>query len=91
MLLQTKQRLFSIATVYYQTHSWIKMIVNPDKFQAVVLDKCRSNNIEVKFIIGSGQIQTVPSVDILGIMIDDKLNFDLHIDKTCLNSTHLLG
>ena len=60
------------------------MIVNRDKFQAVAFDKGRSNITEVKFIIGSEQIQAVPSVDILGITIDDKLNFKLHIDKICL-------
>ena len=60
------------------------MIVNREKFQAVAFDKRRSNNTEVKFIIGSGQIQAVPSVEILGITIDDKLNFKLDIDKICL-------
>ena len=53
------------------------MIVNRDKFQAVAFDKRRSNNTEVKFIIGSEQIQAVPSVDILGITITDKLNFKI--------------
>ena len=65
-----------------------KMIANPDKFQAIVLDKRRSNNTEVKFIIGSEQIQAVPSVDILGITIDDKLNFNLPIDKIFLKSAN---
>ena len=46
-----------------------KMIVNPDKFPAIVLDKCKSSNTEVKFIIGSEQIQAVSSVGILGITI----------------------
>ena len=67
------------------------MNLNPDKFQFVVFDKRRSNNTEVKFIIGSEQIQAVPSADILGITIDDKLNFNLHIDKTCLKSTNQLN
>ena len=61
-----------------------KMIVNPDKLQARVLDKRRSNDIEAKFTNGSEQIQVVPSVDILGITIYDKLNFNLHIDKIYL-------
>ena len=61
-----------------------KMTVNPDKFQAVELDKCISSNTEVKFIIGSEQNQVAPSVDILDVMIDDKLKFNLHIDRTCL-------
>ena len=33
----------------------------------------------------------VPSVDILGITIDDKLNFNLDIDKTCLKSANQLN
>ena len=60
------------------------MIVNRDKFQAAAFDKRRSNNTEVKFIIGSEQIQAVPSVEILGTTIDDKLKFKLDIDKICL-------
>ena len=36
-----------------------KMIVNPDKCQAIVLDKCKSNSTEVKFIISSEQIQMI--------------------------------
>ena len=60
------------------------MIVNRDKFEAAAFDNRRSNNTEIRFIIASEQIQAVPSVDILGITIDDKLNFKLHIDKICL-------
>ena len=67
------------------------MIVNPDKFQVIVLDKRKSNNTEVKFAIGSEQIQAVPSVDILVITIDDKLNFNLHINKNCLKSVNQLN
>ena len=47
------------------------MIANPDKFQAIVLDKRRSSNAEIKFIIASEQIQAVLSVDILDITTDD--------------------
>ena len=67
------------------------MIVNPDKSQAIVLDKRGSSNTEVKFIIGSEQTQAVPSVVILSITIDDKLNFNLHIDKICLKSANQLN
>ena len=68
-----------------------KTIVNPDKFQVIVHNKRKSSNIEVKFNIGSEQIQAVPSLDILGITIDDKLNFNLHIDKICLKSANQLN
>ena len=66
-----------------------KMTVNPGKFQ--VLDKRRSSNSEVKFMIGSEQIQAVPSVDILGITIDDKLTFNLLIDEICVTSANQLN
>ena len=51
--------------------------------QAIVLDKRRTSNTEAKFIIGLEQIQVVPSVDILSVTIDDKLNFNWHIEKVC--------
>ena len=59
--------------------------------QAILLEQRKTSNTEVKFIIGSEQIQAVPSVDILGITIDDKLNFNLHIDKICLKSANQLN
>ena len=65
-----------------------KMIFNSGKLLVLVLDKCKSRNTEVKFIICSEKIRMVPSVDRQGITIDNKLNFDLHIDKICLKSAN---
>ena len=61
-----------------------KIIVNLDKFQVIVLDKRRSSNS----ITGSEQTQAVAWVEILGITVDGKLNFNLHIDNTCLKSAN---
>ena len=54
-----------------------KMIVNPDQFQVIIFDKSGSNytNIEVK--IGNEKIKL--SVNLLGVRLDDKLNFSHHI------------
>ena len=79
---------FKVAIKWFHEN---KMMLNLDKFQAIVLDECRSSNTEIKFIFGLEQIQAVPSVDILGITIDDKLNFNLHIDKICLKSANQLN
>ena len=68
-----------------------KMIVNPDKFQAIVLGKRKSINTHVEFVIGSEWIQAVSSVDMLDITIGDKLSFNLHIDKICLTSANQLN
>ena len=60
-----------------------KMIVNPDKFQAIVLNKKRSDLTNTNFQVDNQVIKSVSSVELLGIQIDDKLNFNLHISKIC--------
>ena len=39
--------------------SWKQNDLSPDKLQAFLLDKRKSNNTDVKFVIGSGEIQPV--------------------------------
>ena len=58
-----------------------KMIVNPDKFQAIVLNKKRSDLTNTNFQVDNQVIKSVSSVELLGIQIDDKLNFNLDISK----------
>jgi len=62
------------------------MIVNPDKFQAIIFNK-NSNNMDphtLKF--GNHVIQTSPEVSLLGIEIDSKLNFKKHIKHLVKNA-----
>ena len=59
-----------------------KVIVNPEKFQSVILQ--RSGNPDVHTIeIDGNKIETTNSVDLLGIHIDNKLTFDDHIFTLC--------
>ena len=62
-----------------------QMIVNPDKFQAMILQNSRnSKNYEpVKLEIESAKIETKNTVKLLGITIDNKLNFEEHISESC--------
>ena len=55
------------------------MIVNPDKFQAIVLNKKSSDLTNANFQADNQVIKSVSSVELLGIQIDDKLNFNIHI------------
>ena len=64
-----------------------KMIVNPDKFQAIVLNKKRSDLTNTNFQGDNQAIKSVSSVELLGIQIDNKLNFNLHISKICKSTT----
>ena len=50
-----------------------EMIINPDKFQAIILDKKKSNLTNIPLTIDNQTIKSVPSVELLGIHLDDKL------------------
>ena len=58
------------------------MKANPNKFQFMVisLKPMEPQNIELH---GSVSITSEPSVKILGVVIDDHLNFDEHISMCC--------
>ena len=55
------------------------MIVNPDRFHVIFLDKRDSDNTNIKLEIGNEKIKSTSSVKLLGVHIDDKLNFNHHI------------
>ena len=56
-----------------------------------LFDKRKSNNTEIKFVVGLKEIDAVTSVDMLGITINDKLNFNLHNDKICPKALNQLN
>ena len=68
-----------------------KMMVNPDKFQAMVLNKKRSDLTNTNFQVDNQVIKSVSSVELLGIQIDDKLNFNLRISKICKSAANELN
>ena len=65
-----------------------KMIVNRDKFQVVVLNKKRSDLTNTNFQADNQGTKSVSSVEPLGIQIDGKLNFNLHISKICKSAAN---
>ena len=67
------------------------MIVNSDKFQVVLLDKRRSDNTNIEVEIGNEKISSTSSVKLLGIHLDDKLNFNEHINKICKSAGNQLN
>ena len=68
-----------------------EMIINPDKFQAIILDKKKSNLTNIPLTINNQTIKSVPSVELLGIHLDDKLNFNLHISNICRSAANQLN
>ena len=56
----------------------IETIVNADKFQAIILNK-KESEAKYKLTIGNNDIESTKSVKLLGITINDRLQFDQHI------------
>ena len=70
---------------------WFKknqMIVNPDKFQIIILDKKKGDHTNENVVIDNKKIKTVPLVELLGIQLDDKLTFSPHIRNMCKSVFH---
>ena len=64
------------------------MIVNPDKFQVIKIDKKKGDHTNENVVIYNKQIKTVTSVKLLGIQLDDKLNFNPHISSICKSAAN---
>ena len=65
---------------------WFKenmMIVNPDKFQAIIIDRKNQQNNPTSMKINYININSENGVRLLGSEIDRKLNFDKHITELC--------
>ena len=67
------------------------MKVNADKFQVLLIDKRKQDQTNEEVQIEQKGIKAVPSVELLGIEIDDKLNFNLHISKICNSASNQLN
>ena len=59
------------------------MIVNPDKFQAIIIDIKNQQNNLASIKINDININFENSVRLLVLEIDSKLNFDKHITQLC--------
>ena len=58
------------------------MQANPSKFQALILG-ANLKNSNVTFDVGGAKISPSPSVNLLGVEIDEKLSFAKHISNIC--------
>ena len=65
------------------------MIINPDKFHTIIFDRKKSNLTNIPLTIANQAIKLVPSVELLGIHLYDKLNFNLHINNICRSTAQV--
>ena len=75
-------------------NDWLKenqMMVNPDKFHVIIIDKKKGDHTNENVVVDNKQIKTVPSVELLVVQLDDKLNFSSHnIYKSAANQLNAL-
>ena len=60
------------------------MIANPNKFQSIIISKDKIGNSGLEIKINDKFIKSESSVKLLGIVIDEKLNFGKHITELCM-------
>ena len=58
--------------------------------QGIIIDKKKQNHTAEYISIDQKNIKTSSSVELLGVHIDDKLNFNLHISKICRSAANQL-
>ena len=67
------------------------MIVNPDKFQLMLLQKSTKKVMQQKLLIDNNKIKSQNWVALLGSTTDNWLSFDDHISKLCDKASMLLN
>ena len=55
------------------------MVVYPDKFLSIIINMLGKLMVSYKIIIGNHEIDLENAVSLLGIKIDNKLNFQKHV------------
>ena len=74
--------------------NWFKdnhMIVNPGKFKAIIFDTHKRNHTNQIINIDQKEIKAVSKVRLLGIEIDEKLNFNHHTNNFCKSVSNQLN
>ena len=67
------------------------MQANPDKFQVLFLSPTSGNNFPEHIQINNSCVSRCKQVKLLGVVIDDKLNFDKHVSAICAKASRQLN
>lgn len=72
--------------VIAQMLSWFSnnfLQANPNKFQLITFSKCYNNSNQMNVKVGNAMITAEPIVKLLGVHIDNTLNFNFHVSQLC--------
>ena len=79
---------FEVAINWFSSN---KMIVNTDKSKSIILSKNKSDDIPIGFSISRNSVSIEKSVKRSGIHLDNRLNFNLHINAICKSTSSQLN
>ena len=68
-----------------------KTIVNSDIFKSYISTKNKSDDMPTGFSIGTDIVSLEKSVKLLGMHLDNCLNFNLHINTICKSASNQLN
>ena len=68
-----------------------KMVVNPDKFQSIIINRLEKLKDSCKLLTDNHKTNLENSVILLGIKIDNKLNFEKHVTALYQKAGHQLN
>ena len=71
--------LYAMYNLFINWFNSNDMIVNPDKFQAIIINRHKKGDQMYSLNINNTQIETSSEVNLLGIEIDNNLSFNNHI------------
>ena len=95
MFEKTIQNLIALLEIESNTAiEWFqnnKIMVNPGKFQAIIIGKKKNCHAKEILKVGDKIIKASSSVKLLGVYIDHQLNFNLHISNICRSTANQLS
>ena len=86
--MKTLGRESQIATDWFKENN---MIVNADKFQAIIVKRHYNICNQYTLNIDGNQVTSEKSVKLLGINTDNKLSFDEHVSSLCKKASNKLN
>ena len=67
------------------------MVVNPKKFQAIIINRQNRSNHNCPLTINNAEINSKELVTLLSIEIDNKLNIEKHVSTICKKANNQLN
>ena len=87
-LIKTLESESEVVIIWFKKN---KMVVNPDKFQAIMLDKQKRDYNNEGIAADNQQSKFVSFVKLLLLQLGGKLNFNLHTCNICKSAANQLN